>query len=374
MRNSKLLAWFISIVTFVLGVVATMMLKDTGDSTGVVPWAENIILITSFVVSFVAFIFSMITYYSIDKVSNITSMDGNVLENEDYAIAYEEMIDDYAKFKDEEAFTKALFDKVKLRKGKKTCIGFADYLQNILNHIIWFAYVDFNNEKVNKDSLKLVKKIQDEAGHYERLSNGINYQLKENVKLIEYILVYQRTRSQNCSEFSKLENVRGNMLRNPISRILYYDYLGLDYRRKAAEIMGHCGDSNAEFSEKHMRAVLDCKYEEEDRKHFQCFIERTEMCFNNAYELAKDNVLWEGYISYNKVRVDIMKYLMYQDVPAEDIMKALDEVVRIRENAAFLFKREESFLSQMFEREEKKAKDLRQSFEKLMCPDEREEE
>ena len=75
MRSTKVWAWIISIVTFVLGVLVTLLLLDSNDSTKIVPWAENTILITSFVISFVAFVFSMITYFSIDAVNSVTAMD-----------------------------------------------------------------------------------------------------------------------------------------------------------------------------------------------------------------------------------------------------------------------------------------------------------
>lgn len=44
--------------------------------------ADSFISITSLVISLVALIISMITYFAIDSVNEITSMEGNVLENE----------------------------------------------------------------------------------------------------------------------------------------------------------------------------------------------------------------------------------------------------------------------------------------------------
>ena len=221
MRNTKIWAWIISILTFVLGVVVTFLVLDANDSTKVVPWAENTILITSFVISFAAFVFSVITYFSIDAVNNITAMDGNVLENENYAIAYEEMIDKFMNAADQKAYTQKLLNEVSCPKKTKSCIVFADCLQNILDHIILFAYVDLSDNETRKECDKLIKIIREEADYYIKLSNGIKYQLDENIKLIEYIMDYQKARSQKQDwEFSKLENIRGNMLKNPISKIL----------------------------------------------------------------------------------------------------------------------------------------------------------
>lgn len=366
MKKYKVWAGFVSIITFALGVVVTTAVIDSGDSTKVMPWAENVVLITSFVISYVAFVFSMFTYYSIDAVGSVTAMDGNVLENEDYAVAYEEMIDIFIDKGDSETYAKELFKVVKCPRKTKSCIVFADYLQKILDHIILFAYIDLNDEDIKRECDQLVKTISKEAKRYGRLSNGINYQLNENVKLIAYVLDYQKLRSEKRDwEFSKLENVRGNMLKNPISRILYYDYLGLDYRRKAAKILNACGDTTSEFSTEHMRAIMNYEYSEEDKKHASCLIERTDMCFAKAQELAQENILWEGYISYNKIRVEIMKYLLDQRDSKEDILAELDRIIRVRENVEYLFHRKDSYLNSQFAEEVRMAKTLKMNFEKV---------
>jgi len=367
MRSSKNWAWIISILTFVLGVLITLLLVDTNDSTKVVSWAENIVLVTSFVISFVAFVFSMITYFAIDAVNSVTAMDGNVLENEDYAVAYEEMIDNFMDEENQKEYSMKLLEVVKCPRMTKSCVVFADYLQKILDHIILFAYVDFQDEDTKKGCDKLVKTIMNEANYYKKLSNGIKYQLDENVKLIAYILDYQKLRSEKRDwEFSKLENIRGNMLKNPISKILYYDYLGLDYRKKTANILNACGYSECEFGVKHMRDIMEYKYSEEEMGHINCLLERTEMCFLRAQELAQENILWEGYISYNKIRVEIMKYLIGIGKTKEDILTELDRIINVRENVEFLFSRGDSYLNSQFAEEVRKAKVLKADFEELV--------
>ena len=49
-NNSKLLAVSISVITFVLGIIVTMFLRDSNAPSSIYPWAENIILITSFII------------------------------------------------------------------------------------------------------------------------------------------------------------------------------------------------------------------------------------------------------------------------------------------------------------------------------------
>ena len=364
-NSSKIWALFISIFTFVLGVVTTIFLGDSVEMTTIYPWAENIVTVTSFVISFVAFVFSMITYFSIDTVSSITSMDGNVLENSDYTIAYEEAVEAFKEAKTENEFFDLLMKKVK--KGKtSSCMVFADNLQDIIDYIIWFAYIDLKNEEYRNKCKKMVDDIIKEQKRYEKMSNGINHLLEENVKLINYVLIYQQNKSQgNENQFSKLENIRGNMLKNPIAQIVYYDYLGLDYRRKAANILRACQDKNGEFTTAYMKAVKQFSYTEEQRKHFECLIERAEMCFEKAQDVAMGNVLWEGYILYNKARVDIMKHLMGMGKTYGELCEALAKTVKIRDNVAFLFQRNGAYLDTKFVQEADRAKELQRNFEAI---------
>ena len=51
-----------------------------------------VISFISFVVSTVALAVALRTYFSIDAVNSITSMEGNVLQNEKYSVSYPELI------------------------------------------------------------------------------------------------------------------------------------------------------------------------------------------------------------------------------------------------------------------------------------------
>jgi len=85
-----------------------------------------------------------------------------------------------------------------------------------------------------------------------------------------------------------------------------------------------------------------------------------------AREVAAGNILWEGYISYNKARVDLMKYLMHLEEDENALCKTLAEIVRVRENACFLFGGKGSYLDGKFVEEIKRAKNLKCNFKKLL--------
>lgn len=92
------------------------------------------------------------------------------------------------------------------------------------------------------------------------------------------------------------------MLKNLISKILYYDYLGLDYRRKAGKILSKCGYVKEEFESESMCTIMEFVYSEDDMKHINCLIERADICFMKAQKLAKENILWEGYLYVVRMR------------------------------------------------------------------------
>ena len=66
--------------------------------------------VLSTVISVVALIYAMITYYSIDRVQSMNSMEGNVLCNPNYSVAYPENIQQFEKCKDEIEFSDVLFE------------------------------------------------------------------------------------------------------------------------------------------------------------------------------------------------------------------------------------------------------------------------
>lgn len=336
--------------------------------------SDNSIQLLSFVISGASFVFAALTYHNIDLLNKITSMEGNVLDNEKYVVAYEEMMDSFKKVKDKKSFTRELLKSVECPRKTESCIEFADYLQNILDHLVFFGYVDFN-KYVEIECDGLIKIIKEEAGRYKEISNGIKYQLNENIKLIEYVLKYQKIRNANRnSHFSKLENIRGSMLKNPVSQILYYNYLGLDYKNKVIHEINKIGINETEFTEKWMQCVWKNKTELKRTPEIVCLIDRADKCLQKAHEKALDNILWDGYILYNKVRIDIIKYLLGIKIETDSnewirleekrkISKRLNEVIEKRRDIMFLFNRNNSYLDTEFEEEFKRAKNLKDQFD-----------
>ena len=168
---------------------------------------------------------------------------------------------------------------------------------------------------------------------------------------------------------SKIDNVRGSMLRNPISQILYYNYLGLDYRRKALEIAQECNwkksDNYREFSVEEMKAIMEYPYSKEQREHFKWLIQKAEESINSAAKLVNSNLLWKNYVSYNTLRVQILKYLMKQGKSKEELLQDIENVLEIRRCTSFLYRRGNSYLNEVFQKQIDRIMEIKSNFEQL---------
>lgn len=348
-----------------------------GSITAGILWANfdefqgNWINVTSFIISIIALIIALITYFSIDSVNSITTMEGNVLENENYTVAYTEMLRKFSDCNSKEQFQKKLFTEVceGIQQKGDTCIQFADSIQNVVDHIIWFAYLDFSDEDCRKNYTKMMRCAEKRLRHYSKLSNGIQYTLHENVKLIKYVFDYQMNRNLSCGYITSLEDVRGGMIRNPMSQIVYYDYLGLHYRRKAAELLKTCGCKAPEFSREYMQAVRCFEYSADIKHKIQILLNRAETAFSKAYGIANDDILWNGYLSFNVVRTKIMVWLLEGNaspVSYEQIENLLNETIRIRREVRFFYDSiAGEYLTSMFEKECNYAEKLMSEFQNI---------
>lgn len=366
MKKNNVVYSIVSIAMAVaLGIIAANITIKIREQTS---YAVDI---SALIVSFIALVISIVTYFSIDKVNNITSMSGNVLENSTYSVATSELVNEFNGCNNDKDFTKELLDSVSHPKngnpiGKtKSIIEFADLIQNFIDHLIWFAYIDDEPDTYKKKE-EIVKDLEKNLEKYEQLSNGIQYLLKENLKLIQYVLLYQDSTRNNTYE-RNMENIRGRMMTNPVSQIVYYDYYGLCRRRQAKRIMrsGLPEYDDDEFSANNMIAILKHDYKKDETEKIIFFLDQAMKWFNKADKLTDDDILWKSYISYNKVRTKIQRLLILKDtsdqsmtVIKQDLKCALDARMAV----CILYGEEDNYLSQKFSGEYKYTEELFNNF------------
>lgn len=176
-------------------------------------------------------------------------------------------------------------------------------------------------------------------------------------------------RNLNHGYVTSLEDVREGMIRNPMAQIVYYDYLGLHYRRKAAELFKTCGCQAPEFSREYMHFVRNYEFSEETKRNIHLLLNRAETAFTRASEIAKDDILWNGYLSFNVVRTKIMVWLLKgNDSPVsyEQIENLLNETVRVRREVKFFYDSiAGGYLTSMFVKEDEYAENLMVEFQNI---------
>ena len=282
--------------------------------------------LVSFLLSVVSLIFSVVTYVSIDSVNALSSMEGNVLSNENYNAEYVLIVKQYSDCKTQVSLRRKLIQDVDafFQKHCKTCMEFTDSLQYLIDRLLWFAYVDTKSSESNLAITELINKLEKRYYDFNAISNGNQYVLKEHIKLIKNVLNYQ-SKSHEGKELDangEMLNIRGRMLVNSVSKTIYYDYLGLEYYKKALEkIRTITKFQGEEFIQANMKLISNFNYSESEKMEIDSYLKEAQHAFDNATLSSENDILWKGYISFNKARIDLLYCLVNNDFSQEESWK-----------------------------------------------------
>jgi len=83
-NKMRILNILMAMIVFITIIIAYQIAPITTVAESV----NFIVTVLSLIIALFAFIVAMMTYTSIDSVNNVTRMDGNVLENEDYTTSF----------------------------------------------------------------------------------------------------------------------------------------------------------------------------------------------------------------------------------------------------------------------------------------------
>ena len=337
--------------------------------------------LVSLLVSVVALIFSVITYVSIDAVNALSSMEGNVLCNENYNAEYMLLVEQYDDCLTQLDLQKKLFYDLDdyLKKHGKTCMAFTDFLQYFLDRLLWLAYLDTKREDYQLSVVDIIEKIEKKYAEFNAISNGNQYVLREHIKLIKNILNYQSVshEGKELDANGKMLNIRGRMLVNAVSKTVYYDYLGLEYHKKALKkIREITGYTDEEFLSFNMDLISNFPYMEEDKKEINLYLTQAKLAFEQATLSSENDVLWKGYISFNCARIDLLSYLVNNNFP-ENWHQCLADAIDARYFVRKLFvagDKVDSFLKLEFAKEHIYAEALSLSLKHYLSHDKKEKE
>lgn len=332
-------AWYYVLTVLLVGLAVAICL-DIFESDTVGELMPFIVSIVSLIIAVLAFDISMKTYSSIDAVNSISKMDGNIMENEDYrtniiAILKQCTSSDKKTTRDEiMKKLNSFFSNDVVVSGAKL----ADSIQKLIDYIVILPYfVNSSNADYAKESKAkvetLIAVIEKEVKLYDKMSEGSSVLLEENLKLIKAVFVVQlkRTESVLHSEVNLME-VRGTMLKNPVSKTLFYDYSGLFYLVKAldhlASILGS-KDHRVLYCIDNIRKIR-VKVSDASKDIVMSYLSHAENEFNQALEVIDGDLMWSSMIYFNMARVKFFKSLFAAKEETSDWLSFMNRAISYR--------------------------------------------
>jgi len=259
-------------------------------------------------IALIALYIALRTFSSIDQVDKLGKMDGNVLDNERYITSIVELTNEF-KESDNIQLANNLFKSIenRLRSDSKTASDFADTLQHMIDLIVLFPAVfnsKENNNSINYDArmefiLELVKE------RHERFLLSVNkgslIQISEAIKLFKAVNNYQKKVSKkDFNVNSDLLLVRGAMLKNPVTRTIYHNYLGLVFHKKALNLINIKEKDTLSINA--IKEIVNGDFDASTKENIVVYLNYANEQFNKAILASKEDIMWSGFINFNKAR------------------------------------------------------------------------
>ena len=308
MRTSKML-YFTILLLVLLSAFLAVWVYDLKEGKDLLSFTISTV---SFCIAVLALFITVRTYTSIDSVNNISKMEGNILDNENYVTSLPELINQF-KSQDENTLEKEIFDSIehKLKKESETAVLFADTLQYIIDLIVLFPAV-FNASETNKVLYKkrmdtILSEVDRRCEILHSVSKGNSIQITETIKLFKAVVSYQSfVADDNFNIHADLLHVRGPILRNPVTKTIYHNYLGLYYNKKGMHLLRESLKMNSvdilsidglELAQKNINTIEPSILEE-----VSMYLKSAAEQFDKALKVSSEDVMWPGFINYNKAR------------------------------------------------------------------------
>lgn len=299
------------LLALLLGFALAVWLHDSGQ----VDITSFTVAVLSGVISLVALFIALQTYISIDSVNNITKMEGNILDNEHYVTSIPEFIETYPHTSERELRDAVLNElKVKLKAQSRTAVDFADTVQSMIDILVLFPAMGLNKES-SPAIQALIANMKEKAADFQAISKGNAIQINQAVRLFEAVCEYQglasnRELAGKVAATNGLLKVRGPVLRNPVSATVYYNYLGLYYRKCAVSILGEKDGVDVDSLRRWKGAAA--KLPPANTERLKRYLGLADDAFAKALSRSHDDPMWLGYILFNQARVAFIRAVAFE--------------------------------------------------------------
>lgn len=279
-----------------------------------------VVTILSVVIALLAYHISVKTYVSIDAVNAISRMDGNVMENENYRTGLLSLMRRFNSKSKEEicdsmlGYLEERFDEESINSGARL----ADSIQEMIDVIVLFSFVieRQRTKGAASDEIRrieaLIGLIEARVDDFEQLSEGSCILMRESVRLLKAVYNHQCYEAgyHRFDDAVLLIDVRGTMLKNAISRTIYFNYMGLFFMSKSMKTINGClvGFDSAISDAFSIDAapLLRSLPRSSEKNLAVIYLEEALRNFTNAVEPIRDELMWNAFIQYNKARAEYL--------------------------------------------------------------------
>ena len=299
---------FVAIIILCSAGVGTVMKADSSN--------ELMVAVVSLGVALIALYISLRTFYSIDEVNAISRMDGNVMENPKYR---PNILKAIFQFK-QTAFTEAsealmthmenCFDK----KSKHSGARLSDSVQEVADAMVLVPFFiqtdDMQKSAVHMQRVaSLINTMKKEVGEFREISDGSCKLLEETVSLIEAVFAFQKMTANGEPNPSKLLELRGSIFVNPVSVILYNNYLGLYFLQRATNVL--CQHQKGLTLRQQINMATQCPAS--DKALAIMYASKAVKLFQKAKEHIGEDTIWQAFVCFNISRALYMLEVTEQD-------------------------------------------------------------
>ena len=326
---------FIVVFIILTGPTLTFLSLRYGEMNTI----DFMVSITSISIAFIALIVALSTYFSIDSVNNITKMEGNILENEDYSTSIAEIVRKYdQKTADETA--EAVFNDLENRFSKRnsnTAVKLANNLQTFIDIIVIFPSLFDTQNKKHESNMErmqsLLNQIDKRINSILTVSVGNLTLSEETQKLIKAIIYYQKlATTHNLRPVAELLEVKGSIIKNSVTRTVYYNYVGLFSLKKVfQEVQNqlHVHDVNEIETIEYIienKSTLSRK----SLEIISIYLQEAESSFEHANENSLNDFMWQSFIKYNQARVYFWKQHLLGSETEETWVECMNDAIYAR--------------------------------------------
>ena len=270
---------------------------------------ELMIAIVSLGVALIALYISLRTFYSIDEVNAISRMDGNVMENSRYRPNILRAIFRFSQsdFTETSEALMAHMERGFCYKSKQSGAHLSDSVQEVADMMVLVPFfIQTNDQQRSSLHMKrvaiLIDTMKKSVNEFKEVSDGSCKLLEETVSLIEAVFAYQKMTANGESNPSKLLEIRGSIFTNPVSNILYNNYLGLYFLQRATNIL--CNYQKGLTLKQMIKSAAQCC--SSDKALAIMYAGKAEKLFRKAKEYIGEDTIWQAFVCFNIARAQYM--------------------------------------------------------------------